>query len=110
MRQLRIDQMHLEKSIFRREYGRLECRWRVRHDRYWAFGAVMYEVVTGQHCKFDPMQDWKKPGDPFSWPRRDSLPSIHDLWLSHIIEACLVQGSFASAGQLASALEDQDAG
>ena len=74
------------------------------------FGAVMYEVITGQHCKFDLMQDWKEPGDPFSWPRRDSLPSTHGLWLGQIIEACWVQGSFASADELAAALENQHAG
>ncbi|KAJ9497052.1 hypothetical protein H2202_007524 [Exophiala xenobiotica] len=74
------------------------------------FGAVMYEVITGQHCKFDLLQDWKEPGDPFSWPRRDSLPSTHGLWLGHIIEMCWVQGSFASADELATTLDDQDAG
>ncbi|KAJ9636936.1 hypothetical protein H2204_005082 [Knufia peltigerae] len=69
------------------------------------FGAVMFEVITGQRCKFDLMQDWKSTGDLFSWPRRDSLPSVDGLWLGHIIEACWTQGTFSSADDLATALE-----
>lgn len=55
------------------------------------------------------MQDWK-PGDPYSWPRRESLPSTDGIWLGHIIEACWIEGHFASADDLASALEDQHVG
>lgn len=69
------------------------------------FGAVMFEIITGQQCKFGLMQKWSQPGDPFTWPRRDSLASTRGLWLGHIIEACWVYGSFTSADELAAALE-----
>lgn len=71
------------------------------------FGAVMYEILTGQRCKFDIMQNWKKPGDPLTWPKRESLPSTDNLWLGQIIEACWTK-SFTSAHELAAALDTQD--
>lgn len=71
------------------------------------FGAVMFEIITGQHCKLDLLQDWKEPGDPFTWPRRGSLPSTDGLWLGAIIEACWTQGSFTSADELAAALHKE---
>lgn len=68
------------------------------------FGTVMFEVITGQHCKFDLLQDWE-PGDLYSWPSRGTLPSTESIWLGHIIEACWTEGSFASADDLAVALD-----
>ena len=70
------------------------------------FGTVMFEVITGQHCKFDLLQDWK-PGNPYSWPSRETLPSTDSIWLGHIIEACWTKGSFASADDLAAALDNE---
>ncbi|KIW36770.1 uncharacterized protein PV06_11059 [Exophiala oligosperma] len=69
------------------------------------FGAVMFEIVTGQGCKFDLMQNWKDVGDPLTWPRRDTLPSTSDVWLGHIIEKCWTQG-FRSAKDLAEELDN----
>jgi hypothetical protein len=71
------------------------------------FGAVMFEIITGQHCKFD-LQDWG-PGDPFPWPRRDTLPSTEGIWLGHIIDACWTERSFTSANDLAAALDNEQA-
>ncbi|KIV81294.1 hypothetical protein, variant [Exophiala sideris] len=68
------------------------------------FGTVMFEVVTGQHHKFDLLQDWKS-GEPYSWLSRETLPSTDSIWLGHIIEACWSEGSFASADDLAAALD-----
>ncbi|KAL9623868.1 MAG: hypothetical protein Q9160_001860 [Pyrenula sp. 1 TL-2023] len=65
-----------------------------------AFGRIIYEIVTGQHCKFDPFQHWKEPGDPCQWPSRESLPTTESIWLSHIIERCSTEGSFASAEEI----------
>lgn len=71
------------------------------------FGAVMFEIVTGQQCSFDIMQDWKEVGDESTWPRRSSLPSTSDIWLGHIIEKCWTQ-KFISAKDLAGELETED--
>ena len=70
------------------------------------FGAVMFEIVTSESCKFDIMQDWKEAGDPSTWPRRDSLPSTSDIWLGRIIEKCWTQG-FRSAKDLAAELDKE---
>jgi serine/threonine protein kinase len=70
------------------------------------FGAVIFEIVTGQSCKFDIMQDWKEVEDLPTWPRRDSLPSTSDVWLGHIIEKCWTQG-FRSANDLAAELNKE---
>ncbi len=70
-------------------------------------GAVMFEILVGQHCSFNLLQDWKEPGDLFTSPGRDSLPSTDGLWLGHIIEACWTQGSFTSADELAAAFDKQ---
>lgn len=67
------------------------------------FGVVMFNIITGQHCKFDL---WKA-GIPCSWPRRETLPSTDGIWLGHIIEACWTEGSFASADDLAAALDNE---
>ena len=69
------------------------------------FGAIMFEIVTGQRCKFDFSQDQNDVGDAPSWPQRDTLPSTSQVWLGHIIEKCWVQG-FGSAGTLATELEE----
>ncbi|EXJ88300.1 hypothetical protein A1O1_05230 [Capronia coronata CBS 617.96] len=68
------------------------------------FGAVKFEIVTGQSCKFGLMQDWKDVGDPLTWPRRDSLPSTKIVYLRHIIDKCWTQG-FKSAKGLSAELE-----
>jgi serine/threonine protein kinase len=68
------------------------------------FGTVMFEIVTGQNCKFDLMQDWNDVGDSMTWPRRDTLPSTSDIWLGHIIEKCWTQ-ELKSANDLAAELE-----
>lgn len=70
------------------------------------FGAVMFEIVTGQSCKFDIMQDWEEGRDLPTWPRRDSLPSTSDVWLGHIINRCWTQG-FRSARDLAAELNEE---
>ncbi|MCJ1313434.1 hypothetical protein MMC25_007112 [Agyrium rufum] len=68
------------------------------------FGAVMYEIVTRKHCKFDVLQNWKEFGDVATWPRRESLPSTDKIWLGNIIEKCWTQG-FKSAKDLVGELE-----
>ncbi|KAK2806104.1 hypothetical protein FQN51_008057 [Onygenales sp. PD_10] len=68
------------------------------------FGAVMFEIVTGQRCKFDLAQGWREPGDMYTWPRRDSLPSTINVWLGHIIEECWTRG-ITSAKDLAAELD-----
>lgn len=70
------------------------------------FGAVMFEIVTGQSCIFDITEEWKEPGDLPTWPRRDRLPSTSDVWLGHIIEKCWTQG-FRSANDLAAELSKE---
>ncbi|KAL9110387.1 MAG: hypothetical protein Q9227_005118 [Pyrenula ochraceoflavens] len=72
-----------------------------------AFGTIIYEIVTGQHCKFNLLQHWKEPGDPFQWPSRESLPETESVWLSHIIERCWTEGSFVSAQEIVAALEQE---
>jgi len=42
-------------------------------------GAVMFEVLTGQRCQFNLMQDRQESGDPFSWPRRETLSATYSL-------------------------------
>jgi Protein tyrosine and serine/threonine kinase len=86
--------------------GIVDLGWSVSTD-IGAFGAVMFEIVTGQHCRFDLMQDWKEAGDPFTWPRRDSLPATDGVWLGHIIEYCWTEGSFTSAEELVARLEQE---
>ncbi|OAL32820.1 hypothetical protein AYO20_07777 [Fonsecaea nubica] len=56
------------------------------------FGAVMFEIITGQHCRFDIYQDWTGPGDATTWPRRETLPSTSEVWLGSIIEKCWTEG------------------
>ncbi|OAL40481.1 hypothetical protein AYO20_00217 [Fonsecaea nubica] len=63
------------------------------------FGAIMFEIVTGQRCKFDPMQDWKDVGDPITLPTRDTIPSTSNVCLGHIIEKCWTQ-EFGSTNNL----------
>lgn len=73
------------------------------------FGAVMFEIVTGQTCKFDLTQGWKEPGDLFTWPPRDSLPYTVDIWLGHIIEKCWSR-EITSAKDLATELDKERIG
>lgn len=68
------------------------------------FGAVMFDIITGQRCVFDIYQDWKQVDDPTTWPRRDSLPSTRGVWLGSIIEKCWTKG-FVSAQDLVEELE-----
>lgn len=71
------------------------------------FGAVMFEMITGQRCTFDIYQDWKDVGDPTTWPRRETLPSTSELWLGSIIEKCWTKG-FMSAHDLEKELEREN--
>ncbi|EXJ92417.1 serine/threonine protein kinase [Capronia epimyces CBS 606.96] len=71
------------------------------------FGAVMFEIVTGQYCSFDIYEQWKEVGDPTTWPRRETLPSTSEVWLGSIIEKCWTKG-FASAGDLERELEKEN--
>lgn len=69
-------------------------------------GAVIYEVVTGKKCEFDLFKD----ADPLnvssaSWPRRDDLPELQNIWLGEIIEKCWTKGAFLDARDLLDALE-----
>ncbi|EEQ35469.1 conserved hypothetical protein [Microsporum canis CBS 113480] len=70
------------------------------------FGAVMFEIVTGQRCRFDLAQGQREPGDLYTWPRRDSLPSTTNTWLGHIIEKCWTQ-EITSAKDLAAELDEE---
>ncbi|KAH0834547.1 serine/threonine protein kinase [Fonsecaea pedrosoi] len=63
------------------------------------FGVIMFEIVPGQRCKFDPMQDWKDVGDPVTLPTRDTLPSTSNVWLGHNIEKYWIQ-EFESTNNL----------
>lgn len=73
------------------------------------FGAVMFEIVTGQTCKFDLASGRKEPGDLYTWPPRDSLPSTINIWLGHIIEKCWTQ-EITSAKDLATELDKEKIG
>ncbi|KAK2812763.1 hypothetical protein FQN50_001092 [Emmonsiellopsis sp. PD_5] len=72
------------------------------------FGAVMFEIVTGQKCKFDLAQGRREPGDLYTWPPRDSLPSTTNTWLGNIIEKCWTRG-ITSAKDLAAELDKEKA-
>ncbi|KIW85358.1 hypothetical protein Z517_00748 [Fonsecaea pedrosoi CBS 271.37] len=71
------------------------------------FGAVMFDMITGQCCAFDIYQDWEQVGDPTTWPRRDSLPSTSGVWLGSIIEKCWTK-QFPSARNLAEELDREN--
>lgn len=73
------------------------------------FGAVMFEIVTGQKCKFDLTRGPRGPGGQYTWPRRDSLPSTINIWLGHIIEKCWTHGMM-SARDLAAELDKEEMG
>lgn len=73
------------------------------------FGAVMFEIVTGQTCKFDLAQGRREPGDLYTWPRQDSFPSTINTWLGHIIEKCWTQ-EITSAKDLATELDKEKVG
>ncbi|EXJ87641.1 serine/threonine protein kinase [Capronia coronata CBS 617.96] len=65
-------------------------------------GAVIFEIATGQSCKFDFVQDLA--GDSTSWTHRSSLPLTSAVWLGEVIEKCWTQ-VFRSAEALATELE-----
>ncbi|EXJ78092.1 hypothetical protein A1O3_09253 [Capronia epimyces CBS 606.96] len=84
------------------------------------FGAVMFEMVTGQRCRFDLLHDWKGTVEVTStsewkgveelpstseWKTVEELPSRNEVWLGHIMEKCWNQG-FQSAKALATELEE----
>lgn len=70
------------------------------------FGAVMFQIVTGQRCSFDILQDVVDVNDKVTWPRRDSLPSTDAVWLGYIIDKCWTLG-FKSAEDLTAALKQE---
>jgi serine/threonine protein kinase len=72
-----------------------------------AFGAVVFEIVTGAHCTFNLHQDWKEAGDSYKWPPRDSLPATNGVGFGHIIDRCWTEGSFISAEELVVELEQE---
>ena len=75
-----------------------------------AFGAVIFEIVTGAHCTFDLLQDWKEVGDPYKWPSRESLPATDGVWLGHVIDHCWSEGWFTSVEELVVELEQEQVG
>jgi serine/threonine protein kinase len=72
-----------------------------------AFGAVVFEIVTGTHCTFNIYQDWKDGGDSPKWPPRDTLPATDGVGLGHILDSCWTEGSFVSAEELMAELEQE---
>jgi serine/threonine protein kinase len=68
-------------------------------------GAVIYEVVAGERCEFDLFKDVPPEVGRATWPRRESLPSTQNVWLSPIIENCWTKGAFRNAHDLLKALE-----
>ena len=68
------------------------------------FGAVMYEVITGQKCDFDLFKDQPQGPARAVWPRREHLPSTEDIWLGSIIEKCWTKGAFGSSHELSVSL------
>jgi serine/threonine protein kinase len=72
-----------------------------------AFGAVVFEIVTGTHCTFNLHQNWKEAGALYKWPPRDSLPATDSVGFGHIIDRCWNEGSFTSAEELVAELEQE---
>ncbi len=70
----------------------------------------MFEIVTGVHCTFNLLQDWKEVGDPYKWPSRESLPATNGVWLGHIMDRCWSEGSFTSMEELVVELEKEQVG
>lgn len=68
-------------------------------------GAIFYEVVTGERCRFDVYYDLPMDASEAIWPPRESLPSTDGLWLGSIIERCWTKGGYRNAGCLAEALD-----
>lgn len=64
-------------------------------------GAVIYEIVTGEACKFDIFQSWEISGHTSVWPSRDSLPTLENVWLGEIIEKCWTAGYQSATDMLA---------
>ena len=69
-------------------------------------GAVMYEVVTGEHCEFDLFknEDVSDSGRAV-WPRRGDLPCVQGIWLGEVMEKCWSERAFQNAHDLANQLE-----
>ncbi|PKY09321.1 hypothetical protein P168DRAFT_315332 [Aspergillus campestris IBT 28561] len=68
-------------------------------------GAVMYEVIVGDKCKFDIWKSAPPDATRGVWPPREDLPRTNDIWLGSIIEKCWTRGSFISAYDLCNELE-----
>ena len=68
-------------------------------------GAVMYEVITGMPWKFDLYK-----GQPCgqeceaTWPRKEDLPCVQDIWLGFILDKCWTKGAYQNANELSEAL------
>ncbi|PWY72165.1 serine/threonine protein kinase [Aspergillus sclerotioniger CBS 115572] len=60
-------------------------------------GKVIYEVVTGKKCLFDLHENNISRA---TLPRRETLPTTHDIWLGHIIEKCWIPGTYRNATDL----------
>lgn len=69
-------------------------------------GAVIYEIITGQHVRFDVYQDFDPVNTRANFPRRDTLPSTEGLWLGDVIERCWAEGGFRNAHCLLASLND----
>lgn len=69
------------------------------------FGAVLYEIITGQLCEFDLFKNVPPGPATAVWPRRQDLPSTESVWLGSIIEKCWTKGAYQNARELLTALE-----
>ncbi|PLB33891.1 serine/threonine protein kinase [Aspergillus candidus] len=63
-------------------------------------GAVMYEVIVGDKCKFDIWESAPPDATRGVWPPREGLPRTNEIWLGSIIEKCWTQGAYLSAYDL----------
>ena len=75
------------------------------HTDIGQFGAVLYEIITGQPCEFDLFKDVPPGPATAVWPRRQDLPSTENVWLGSIIETCWTKGTYQNARELLMALE-----
>ena len=73
-------------------------------------GAVMYEVVTGEHCGFDLFKHNAPDDGQATWPRRADLPGTEGVWLGAVIEKCWTKGAYQNAQCLLQALNEVDVG
>lgn len=70
-------------------------------------GAVMYEVVTGNPCKFDLFKGQPSGPARAAWPQREDLPITTDIWLGSVIEKCWTKGDLQNARDLLAALDSE---